>query len=290
MKYARLVLRNLSRNLRRTALTIFAIALAVFTHSTLASLPFLAAHLVSSPNSERRLVAMNKSGFFYPLPAAYRRKIQAIPHRVAYVGEGQNRLAAVHVSDAVRLFRLALEKGQAGTRYHAVGEEGVAMRDIAEVIGAGLKMPIESITPEEAPEYFGWLANLVTIDLAASSALTRGRPAREDHETLTQIIELGGDAVGIADPVAVRIEKRSWIDLIEDTTLPSLERQPARFSIRHRDRVACDAPAVAQPVEKSRRKCAMRVLFVKRQIGFGQHIAPSLVRALMEKCLVAASE
>jgi nucleoside-diphosphate-sugar epimerase len=92
---------------------------------------------------------------------------------VAYVGEGNNRLSAVHVSDAVRLFRLALEKGLAGAHYHAVGEEGVAMRKIAEVIGAGLKMPVESITPEEAPEYFGWLANLATIDLAASSALTR---------------------------------------------------------------------------------------------------------------------
>jgi len=92
---------------------------------------------------------------------------------VAYVGEGKNRLPAVHVSDAVRLYRLALEKGQAGARYHAVGEEGVALRDIAEVIGAGLKTPVESITPEEAPEYFGWMAHLVTIDLAATSALTR---------------------------------------------------------------------------------------------------------------------
>jgi nucleoside-diphosphate-sugar epimerase len=92
---------------------------------------------------------------------------------VAYVGKGKNRLAAVHVADAVRLFRLALEKGQAGVRYHAVGEEGVAMRDIAEVIGAGLKLPVESVTPEEAPEYFGWMAHLATIDLAASSALTR---------------------------------------------------------------------------------------------------------------------
>jgi nucleoside-diphosphate-sugar epimerase len=93
--------------------------------------------------------------------------------RVAYVGEGRNRWPAVHVSDAVRLFRLALEKGQAGARYNAVGEEGVAVRDIAEVIGAGLKMPVESITREEAPEYFGWLARLATADLAASSALTR---------------------------------------------------------------------------------------------------------------------
>lgn len=93
--------------------------------------------------------------------------------RVAYVGEGKNRLAAVHVSDAVRLYRLALEKGEAGARYNAVSEEGVALRDIAEVIGAGLKMPVESIKSEAAPQYFGLLANLVTIDLAASSALTR---------------------------------------------------------------------------------------------------------------------
>ncbi len=93
--------------------------------------------------------------------------------RVAYVGDGMNRLAAVHVSDAVRLYRLALEKGQAGARYNAVGEEGVALRDIAEVIGAGLKMPVVSITREEAPAYFGWMAHLATIDLAASSVLTR---------------------------------------------------------------------------------------------------------------------
>lgn len=93
--------------------------------------------------------------------------------RAAYVGEGRNRLAAVHVSDAVRLYRLALENGHTGARYNAVAEEGVAMCDIAEVIGAGLKMPVESITPEEAPEYFGWLADLVRLDLAASSALTR---------------------------------------------------------------------------------------------------------------------
>jgi nucleoside-diphosphate-sugar epimerase len=93
--------------------------------------------------------------------------------RVAYVGEGRNRVPAVHVSDAVRLFRLALEKGHQGARYHAVGEEGVALRDIAEVIGEGLKMPVESITPKEASEYFAWMAHLATIDLAASSALTR---------------------------------------------------------------------------------------------------------------------
>ena len=93
--------------------------------------------------------------------------------RVAYVGHGANRLPAVHVSDAVRLFRLALERGQAGARYNAGAEEGVALHDIAAVIGAGLGLPVESIPPEEAQAYFGWLAKLAQTDLAASSALTR---------------------------------------------------------------------------------------------------------------------
>lgn len=93
--------------------------------------------------------------------------------RVAYVGEGRNRVPAVHVSDAARLFRLALEKGRAGARYHAVAEEGVALREIAGVLGAGLGLPVESITPEQAPGYYGWLAQLAALDLPASGALTR---------------------------------------------------------------------------------------------------------------------
>ena len=93
--------------------------------------------------------------------------------RVAFVGEGSIRLPAAHVSDVVRLYRSALEQGHAGARYHAVAEEGVTLRDIAEAIGAGLKLPVDSIAPEEATEYFGWLARLATLDLAASSTLTR---------------------------------------------------------------------------------------------------------------------
>ena len=93
--------------------------------------------------------------------------------RVAYVGEGQNRVPAVHVSDAARLFRLALECGKPGARYHAVAEEGVPLREIAEAIGAGLGLPVESITPEEAPDYYGWLAQLAALDLPASGAATR---------------------------------------------------------------------------------------------------------------------
>jgi nucleoside-diphosphate-sugar epimerase len=93
--------------------------------------------------------------------------------RVAYVGDGRNRVPAAHVCDVARLFRLALERGEAGARYHAVAEEGVPLREIAEVIGAGLGLPVESVTPEQAPGYYGWLAQLATLDLPASGALTR---------------------------------------------------------------------------------------------------------------------
>jgi nucleoside-diphosphate-sugar epimerase len=93
--------------------------------------------------------------------------------RVGYVGEGKNRLAAVHVSDAAHLFRLVLEKGKAGARYNAVGEEGVAMRDIAEVIGTKLRLPVESIPPDRVSDCFGSLAGLVAVDMAASGAATQ---------------------------------------------------------------------------------------------------------------------
>lgn len=92
---------------------------------------------------------------------------------VAYVGEGENHLAAVHVSDAVTLFRLALEKGRAGARYHSVAEEGVTFREIAETIGAGMQLPVRSIPQEEAADYFGPIAGIVALDMAASSAITR---------------------------------------------------------------------------------------------------------------------
>jgi nucleoside-diphosphate-sugar epimerase len=90
----------------------------------------------------------------------------------AYVGDGRNRWPAVHVLDAARAFRLALEKLEKGARYHAVAEEGVLMRDIAEAIGHGLKVPVISVSPEEAPAHFGWLAVFAGRDLPASSAIT----------------------------------------------------------------------------------------------------------------------
>jgi nucleoside-diphosphate-sugar epimerase len=93
----------------------------------------------------------------------------------AYIGDGLNRWPAVHRLDAARLYRLALEKGSAGARYHAVADEGVPLREIAEAIGRSLKVPVVSKSPEEAGEHFGWLGSLIRIDMPASSALTQER-------------------------------------------------------------------------------------------------------------------
>jgi nucleoside-diphosphate-sugar epimerase len=93
----------------------------------------------------------------------------------AYVGEGKNRWPAAHLLDAAPVYRLALEKGTAGARYHAVGEEGVPARDIAEVIGRRLNVPTVSISPEKAMEHFGWLGMFMTFDLPSSSAKTQAQ-------------------------------------------------------------------------------------------------------------------
>jgi nucleoside-diphosphate-sugar epimerase len=93
----------------------------------------------------------------------------------AYVGDGLNRWPAAHVLDVAHLYRLALEKHEAGSRYNAVAEEGVSMREIAEVMGRGLKVPVISLSQGEAPAHFGWLAMFAGFDMPASSAQTRQR-------------------------------------------------------------------------------------------------------------------
>lgn len=93
----------------------------------------------------------------------------------AYAGEGRTGWAAAHVSDVARLYRLALEKAEPGARYHAVGEESVSFRDIAEALGRRLGLPVRSIPPEEAGSHFGFLGAFMGRDGAASSAWTQAR-------------------------------------------------------------------------------------------------------------------
>jgi nucleoside-diphosphate-sugar epimerase len=90
-----------------------------------------------------------------------------------YIGDGANRWPAVHRRDAARVFHLALEKAAAGSALHAVAEEGVPMRAIAETIGSGLGVPVRSFSQEEAPAHFDFLAMFVGVDNPSSSAITR---------------------------------------------------------------------------------------------------------------------
>jgi nucleoside-diphosphate-sugar epimerase len=93
----------------------------------------------------------------------------------AYVGEGLNRWTAVHRLDAAHLYRLAIEKGASGARYHGIGEEGIAFRDIAEVIGRRLNIPVVSKSAGEAANHFGFLGAFAGLDCPASSKLTQER-------------------------------------------------------------------------------------------------------------------
>jgi nucleoside-diphosphate-sugar epimerase len=107
-------------------------------------------------------------GLITPLIGMYREKGVC-----AYVGDGLNRWPAAHLLDVARLYRLAIEKAEPGAKYHAVAEDGVRMRDIAETIGRRLKLPVRSIAPQEAPAYFGWLSMFAGYDMPASSEQTR---------------------------------------------------------------------------------------------------------------------
>lgn len=109
-----------------------------------------------------------------------------------YAGDGANRWPAVHRLDAAHLFRLAAEKAPAGSVLHGVAEEGVALRDIAEVIGRHLDVPVTSVAPENAAEHFAWLAAFIGIDAPASNTLTRELLAWEPaHPGLLEDLDKG---------------------------------------------------------------------------------------------------
>jgi nucleoside-diphosphate-sugar epimerase len=109
-----------------------------------------------------------KQGLITPTIEVYREKGVC-----AYVGDGLNRWPAAYVLDVARLYRLAIEKAEPNAKYHAVAEEGVSMRDIAEAVGRRLNLPVRSIAPQEAQEFFGWLGMFAAYDMPASSAQTR---------------------------------------------------------------------------------------------------------------------
>ncbi|MEG3177665.1 SDR family oxidoreductase [Sphingomonas sp. RB3P16] len=115
-----------------------------------------------------------KAGLITPLVAEARRSGAA-----AYVGEGQTRWSAAHVSDVAKLYVLALEKGEPGARYNASVEEGVTARAIAEALGKGTGLPVRSVAADEVERYFGWMAPFAMLDMSASSAWTRARLAWE---------------------------------------------------------------------------------------------------------------
>ena len=91
----------------------------------------------------------------------------------AYVGNGDNRWPAIHVTDAARLVRLGIERAPAGSVLHAAGEQGIAFREIAEAIGPRLQLPTTSLAAEQAAQHFGFLGPFVALDAPASSTQTR---------------------------------------------------------------------------------------------------------------------
>lgn len=111
-----------------------------------------------------------RQGLISPAIAMYRKKGVC-----TYIGDGANRWAAAHYLDVAGLYRLALEKADPNAKYHAVGEDGVTVRAIAETIGRRLNLPVKSVSTEEAPAYLGWLASFASLDMPASSAQTQAK-------------------------------------------------------------------------------------------------------------------
>jgi len=118
-----------------------------------------------------------------------------------YPGDGANRWPAVHTLDAARAYRLALEEAPAGSRLHAVADEGVPFRAIAEVIGRQLGVPVDAVAPQDAGERFSFLAHFVSLDNPTSSVRTRALLGWEPtHPGLLEDLEAGHYFAAVATP------------------------------------------------------------------------------------------
>ena len=121
----------------------------------------------------------------------------------AYIGDGLNRWPAVHRRDAARLYRLALEKGKPGARYHGIADEGIPTREIAEIIGRNLNVPVVSKSREEAADHFGWIGLFFGIDGPASSAKTQEQLGwRPSQPSLIADLNAGHYFTEVADAAA----------------------------------------------------------------------------------------
>jgi nucleoside-diphosphate-sugar epimerase len=110
----------------------------------------------------------------------------------AYPGDGSNRWPSVHRLDAARLFRLALEAAPTGARLHAIDDEGIPVRDIASAIGSHLGVPVTAVAAGQASDHFGWLGTFFSLDVPASSAITRELLGwRPTHQGLLEDLEQG---------------------------------------------------------------------------------------------------
>ena len=142
--------------------------------------PRVASELAGRALSERgvNVSVVRLSQIHDPVKQGLVTEVVALARRTgvsAYVGEGVNRWSAAHVSDAARLFRLALERMGAGARYHATAEGAIPFRDIAEAVGRRLGLPVRSLDADVAADHFGWLMTFVDKDMSATSTLTQER-------------------------------------------------------------------------------------------------------------------
>ena len=126
-------------------------------------------------------------GFLGPLVATAKEKGKA-----CYIGDGASRWPAGNRADAAVLYRLALERGEPGAAYHAVGDEAVPARDIAAAIGQRLNLPVDSVAPEAAVAHFGWLGMFAGVDMPATSRITQEKLGwRPTHTGLIEDIATG---------------------------------------------------------------------------------------------------